>query len=58
MPEVTLPDPVPVTGRAGDAVLCHYQLAHTAGPNTSPHIRYAVYFRLEQCTTAASIGNA
>jgi phytanoyl-CoA dioxygenase PhyH len=47
MPDVTLPEPVPVTGRAGDAVLCHYQLGHTAGPNTSPHIRYAVYFRLE-----------
>jgi hypothetical protein len=47
MPDVPLPAPVPVTGRAGDVVLCHYQLAHAAGPNTSPHIRYAVYFRLE-----------
>jgi hypothetical protein len=47
MPDVPLPDPVAVTGRAGDAVLCHYQLAHAAGPNTSPHVRYAVYFRLE-----------
>jgi hypothetical protein len=47
MPAVPLGDPVAVTGRAGDAVLCHYQLAHAAGPNTSPHIRYAVYFRLE-----------
>lgn len=47
MPEVALPEPVPVSGRAGDVVLCHYQLAHAAGPNTSPHIRYAVYFRLE-----------
>jgi hypothetical protein len=47
MPDVPLPEPVSVTGRAGDVVLCHYQLGHTAGPNTSPHIRYAVYFRLE-----------
>lgn len=47
MPDVPLGDPVPVTGRAGDAVLCHYQLAHAAGPNTSPHVRYAAYFRLE-----------
>ena len=47
MPEVALPEPVAVTGRAGDVVLCHYQLAHAAGANTSPHVRYAVYFRLE-----------
>jgi hypothetical protein len=47
MPDVALPEPVAVTGRAGDAVLCHYQLAHAVGPNASPHIRYAVYFRLE-----------
>jgi Phytanoyl-CoA dioxygenase (PhyH) len=47
MPDVPLGEPVAVTGRAGDAVLCHYQLAHAAGPNTSPHVRYAAYFRLE-----------
>ena len=47
MPEVDLPRPLPVTGRAGDVVLCHYQLAHAAGANASPHVRYAVYFRLE-----------
>jgi hypothetical protein len=47
MPDVPLPEPVAVTGRAGDVVLCHYQLAHAAGPNTSPHVRYAAYFRLE-----------
>jgi hypothetical protein len=47
MPDLPLGEPVPVTGRAGDAVLCHYQLAHAAGPNTSPHVRYAAYFRLE-----------
>jgi ectoine hydroxylase-related dioxygenase (phytanoyl-CoA dioxygenase family) len=47
MPDVDLGRPEPVLARAGDVVLCHYQLAHAAGPNTSPHVRYAVYFRLE-----------
>jgi len=47
MPSVPLPEPAPVTGRAGDLVLCHYQLGHAAGSNTSPHVRYAVYFRLK-----------
>jgi hypothetical protein len=46
MPPVPLPDPVQLTGQAGDVVLCHYQLAHGITPNVSPHIRYAVYFRL------------
>jgi Phytanoyl-CoA dioxygenase (PhyH) len=47
MPPVTLPDPVAVTGRKGDVVLCHYQLAHAVGANTSPDVRYAVYFRVK-----------
>jgi len=47
MPPIALPDPVEVTGSAGDVVLCHYQLAHAVGANTSPHVRYAVYFRLK-----------
>jgi hypothetical protein len=47
MPPIVLPDPVEVTGRVGDVVLCHYQLAHAVGANTSPHVRYAVYFRLK-----------
>lgn len=42
-----MPEPVQLTGQAGDVVLCHYQLAHTAAPNVSPHIRYAIYFRLK-----------
>jgi len=46
MPAIPMPAPVPITGRAGDGILCHYQLAHTAGGNGSPHIRYAVFFRL------------
>ena len=47
MPAVDLGPPEPVLARAGDVVLCHYQLAHAAGPNTSPRVRYAVYFRLK-----------
>ena len=47
MPPIALPAPVEVTGSAGDVVLCHYQLAHAVGANTSPHVRYAVYFRLK-----------
>jgi hypothetical protein len=47
MPAIDLGRPEPVLARAGDVVLCHYQLAHAAGPNTSPHVRYAVYFRLK-----------
>jgi hypothetical protein len=48
MPDIDLGRPEPVLARAGDVVLCHYQLAHAAGPNTSPHVRYAVYFRLKR----------
>lgn len=46
MPQEPLPEPVQITARAGDAVLCHYQLAHAANGNASPHIRYACFFRL------------
>ncbi|HZP85116.1 MAG TPA: hypothetical protein VFB21_26000 [Chthonomonadaceae bacterium] len=27
-------------------VLVHYELAHSAAPNVSPHVRYALFFRL------------
>jgi hypothetical protein len=47
MPEVPMPEPRALTGRAGDLVLCHYQLAHGGGANVSPHVRYAVYFRVK-----------
>jgi len=46
MPPVRLPDPLQLTARAGDVFLAHYLLAHTAAPNFSPHVRYAVYFRI------------
>ncbi len=45
MPNVPLPGPVHLTAHAGDVMLCHYELAHTAAPNASPHVRYAIYFR-------------
>ena len=45
MPNVPLPEPVHIVAQAGDVMLCHYELAHTAAPNTSPHVRYAIYFR-------------
>ncbi len=46
MPHIDLPEPEQVTGKAGDVVLCHYQLAHGITGNGSPHTRYAIYFRL------------
>ena len=46
MPDIDLGDSRQLTVEAGDAVICHYQLAHGIAPNLSPDIRYAVYFRL------------
>ncbi len=46
MPRVEMPEPEQMTGTAGDAVICHYQVAHGIAGNASPHIRYAIYFRL------------
>lgn len=46
MPAVQLPEPLQITAKAGDIVLAHYLLAHSVAPNVSPHVRYAVFFRL------------
>lgn len=46
MPPIELPAPVQITGQAGDAALCHYQLAHGIAGNGAPHIRYGIFFRL------------
>lgn len=46
MPPVTLPEPLQITGKAGDAVLVHYHIAHGIAANVSPNIRYACFFRL------------
>lgn len=43
--KLPLPPPVQVTGRAGDVVLFHFQLAHDKARNLSPHIRRVAYFR-------------
>jgi hypothetical protein len=46
-PQIPLSQPQQVLGKAGDAVLCHYQLGHGVAANISPHIRAAIFFRLE-----------
>lgn len=46
MPTPELGRPVQLTCEAGDVVLAHYQLGHTAAVNTSDRDRVAVYFRL------------
>ncbi|HEY3291024.1 MAG TPA: phytanoyl-CoA dioxygenase family protein [Anaerolineae bacterium] len=45
MPPIRLPEPLFLTAQAGDVMLCHYELAHAAAANASPHVRYAIYFR-------------
>jgi ectoine hydroxylase-related dioxygenase (phytanoyl-CoA dioxygenase family) len=39
--------PQQIIGRKGDAVICHFQLGHGIAPNVSPHIRYALFFRMK-----------
>jgi hypothetical protein len=46
MPKVEMPEPMQVLTQPGDVVFCHYQLAHAAAQNASPHVRYATFFRL------------
>lgn len=53
MPPIPLPEPVQMLGRAGDVVLCHYQLAHSIAENASAHVRYAIYFRVHAVGHAA-----
>lgn len=53
----SLTSPVPVTGRAGDLLVAHFLLPHAVGPNVSPHIRYAVFFRLT-APERSSLGDA
>ena len=57
MPQVDLPeDPIQIMGQAGDMVIAHHQIVHTAAPNHAPNIRYAAIFRLRHQQTAF-IGN-
>jgi hypothetical protein len=53
LPPIELPAPVQITGQAGDLVLAHYLLAHTAAPNLSAHVRYAIFYRLTPNDRAA-----
>ena len=46
LPPVEMPEPEQVLVQTGDAMICHYQLAHTVVLNVSPYVRYAVFFRL------------
>jgi ectoine hydroxylase-related dioxygenase (phytanoyl-CoA dioxygenase family) len=48
MPKIELPEPEQIIAQAGDIVLCHYQIAHCAGPNVSPHVRYGIFYRLSR----------
>ena len=47
MPKVEMPAPLQIEGKAGDLVLVHWATAHSAAVNISPHVRYAVFFRLK-----------
>ncbi|TLS50875.1 phytanoyl-CoA dioxygenase family protein [Paenibacillus antri] len=47
LPPIEMPEPVQITGKAGDLILAHYTLAHGITMNVSPHIRYAVFFRIK-----------
>ncbi|MEI6398133.1 MAG: phytanoyl-CoA dioxygenase family protein [Pseudomonadota bacterium] len=46
IPPVDLPEPIQIKAKAGDMILAHYQLAHTAVVNLSQAIRYAVFIRM------------
>lgn len=46
MPPIDMPEPVQVTGKPGDIVIAHYLLAHGITLNVSPHVRYAIFFRV------------
>lgn len=47
MPRVEMPEPEQFIGQAGDIVISHYQVAHGVAANLSPHVRYAIFYRLQ-----------
>lgn len=47
-PDIDLPEPVQLVGRAGDLLLAHYLLGHNIGGNTSQATRRALYFRISK----------
>jgi len=46
LPRIPMPEAHQITGQAGDVVFAHYMLPHTAAINLSPHVRYAIFFRM------------
>jgi ectoine hydroxylase-related dioxygenase (phytanoyl-CoA dioxygenase family) len=46
-PPIDLPEPVQLTGKAGDVFIVHYNLAHAVGYNISPNVRYATFYRIK-----------
>ena len=48
MPKIDYPEPVQVTGQAGDIVIAHYLLPHSNGPHLGPDIRYMCFFRMKR----------
>jgi hypothetical protein len=46
MPTIDLPEPEQFIGKAGDAAIVHYLLGHSIAVNVSPHVRYAIFFRI------------
>lgn len=45
--DLEMGEPRQIVGKAGDVVICHYQLAHGVAPNLSPYVRYTVFFRVK-----------
>lgn len=50
MPQIPLGTPQQLLCKAGDVVLCHYNLAHAAAVNNSDFDRQAVFFRVAHHT--------
>lgn len=47
-PDIELPEPIQLTGRAGDLLLAHYLLGHNIGGNVAQATRRALYFRISK----------
>lgn len=40
-------EPLMLTGKAGDAFLCHHLIQHMGRPQSVPHVRHAVISRVK-----------
>ncbi len=47
LPPIEMPAPVQIEAKPGDAIVAHYLLAHGVAWNTSPDVRYAIFFRVQ-----------